>query len=122
MPNGSLSLSEFPLPMIELACDKCGRRGRLLKSKLIEAYRPDVALPDLRTMIAICDRAASMSDPCGAYFVALVPRASDEFNVNAASGMVLTFLDHHSHVVAKSDQHIKQLTQGESGNLSTNHL
>jgi hypothetical protein len=73
MPNGSLSLAQFPHDMVELACDKCGRRGRLRKSKLIEEYGADVALPDLRRMIARCERAASMSDACGAYYVALVP-------------------------------------------------
>jgi hypothetical protein len=57
--------------MVELTCDKCGRRGRLLKTKLVEAYGPEIALPDLRTIIARCDRAGSMSDPCGAYYVAL---------------------------------------------------
>ena len=48
-------------------------RGRLLKPKLIEAYGPDVALPDLRSLIARCDRVGNMSDPCGAYYVALNP-------------------------------------------------
>jgi len=73
MPNGSFTLAQFPLDMVELACEKCGRRGRLNKAKLIEAYGQDVALPDLRTIIARCDRAASISDPCGAYYVALKP-------------------------------------------------
>jgi hypothetical protein len=59
--------------MVELACEKCGRRGRLSKARLIEEHGPDVALPDLRTIIARCDRAGSMSDPCGAYYVALKP-------------------------------------------------
>ena len=45
MLNGSYTLAQFPLPTIELACEKCGRRGRLLKPKLIEAYRVDVADP-----------------------------------------------------------------------------
>jgi hypothetical protein len=74
MPVGSYTLGQFPHEMVELACEKCGRRGRLLKSKLIEAYGPKMALPDLRTLIARCDRAGCMSDPCGAYFVALVPK------------------------------------------------
>ena len=74
MPAGSFTLAQFPHEMVELACEKCGRRGRLLKSRLVEEYGADVALPDLRTMIARCDRATSMSDPCGAYYVALVPR------------------------------------------------
>ena len=73
MPNGSLSLAEFPFERVELACDKCGRRGRLSKARLIEEHGPDISLPDLRTLIARCDRAGSMSDPCGAYYVALKP-------------------------------------------------
>ena len=73
MPTGSFVLAQFPLDHVELACEKCGRRGRLLKAKLMEAYGPDVALPDLRTLIARCARAANMSDPCGAYYVALDP-------------------------------------------------
>lgn len=66
MPASSFTLAQFPLPMVELACDKCGRRGRLRKARLIEAYGPDVALPDLRTLVAKCERAGSMSDGCGA--------------------------------------------------------
>jgi hypothetical protein len=71
MPAGLLTLAEFPLEMVELACVKCRRRGRLLKAKLIEAYGADILLPDLRRTIARCDRANSMSDQCGAYYVAL---------------------------------------------------
>jgi hypothetical protein len=46
----------------------------LLKAKLIEAYGSEIALPDLRTMIARCDGAANMLDACGAYYVALKRR------------------------------------------------
>jgi hypothetical protein len=73
MTAGSFTLAQFPLDMVEFACEKCGRRGRLLKAKLIEAYGGDFALPDLRTAIVRCDRAESVSDPCGAYYVALKP-------------------------------------------------
>ena len=76
MPGQTFTPSEYPLEMVELACDKCGRRGRLLKAKLIEEYGPEVALPDLRTLVAKCDRAGSMSDPCGAYYVALARAAN----------------------------------------------
>ena len=38
MTAGSFTLTQFPLDMVELACEKCGRRGRLLEAKLIEAY------------------------------------------------------------------------------------
>lgn len=70
---GSVTLAHFPFGMVELACEKCGRRARLLKAKLIEAYGSDVALPDLRAAIARCERTLSICDPCGAYFVALKP-------------------------------------------------
>jgi len=73
MPTGSFTLGHFPREMVELACDKCGRRGRLLKAKLIEAYGPDIALADLRSLIARCDRSGNMSNPCGAYYVAPKP-------------------------------------------------
>ena len=69
-----LCASQFPVDMVELGCDKCGRRGRLHKPKLIQAYEPDVALlPGLRTMIARSDRAHNMSDPCAAHNMALKP-------------------------------------------------
>ena len=71
MPARLLTLAEFPLEMVELACAKCKRRGRLLKAKLIEAYGADVPLPDLCRMIARCDRVNGMSDQCRAYYVAL---------------------------------------------------
>ena len=73
MPSGAYTLAQFPLEMVELACEKCGRRGRLSKARLIEEHGPDIALPDLRTILARCERAGSMSDPCGAYYVALDP-------------------------------------------------
>ena len=71
MPNGSLSLNEFPHPVVELACTKCGRRGRLHKARLVKEYGGDIALPDLRRKIARCDRAGSMSDVCGVHYAAL---------------------------------------------------
>jgi hypothetical protein len=69
----AMTLADFPLEMVEVACVKCRRRGRLLKAKLIEAYGTDVPLLDLRRIIARCDRADNISDQCGAYYVALTP-------------------------------------------------
>jgi hypothetical protein len=76
MPHGSYSLAEFPLPIVELACDKCGRRGRLRKARLVDQYGPDIPLPDLRVEIAKCERAGEMSDGCAVYYVALAATAS----------------------------------------------
>ena len=71
MPSGSFTLPESPLDMVELACDKCRRKGRLLKAKLIEARGADITLPDLRTAIARCDRIGSIRNACGAYYLAV---------------------------------------------------
>ena len=71
MTAGLLTLAEFPREVVEIACLSCRRRGQLLKAKLIEAYGADVLLPDLRRIIARCDRANSMPEQCGAYYVAL---------------------------------------------------
>jgi len=68
---GSLTLAQFPHKMVELACTKCGRRGRLRKSGLITKFGPHIALPDLRTELANCPRMQTMGDPCGIYYVAL---------------------------------------------------
>lgn len=68
--DGSYRLHEFPLPMVELGCDKCGRSGRLRKDRLIEEFGADASLPDLRMKLAKCERANSMTDPCRVYYVA----------------------------------------------------
>ena len=47
MPNGSLSLSEYPDAMVRLRCAKCGRSGQYRKATLIEKHGRDIALPDL---------------------------------------------------------------------------
>jgi len=47
MPNGSLSLAEYPAAMVRLKCDKCGRAGQYRKTTLIQKYSPDMPLPEL---------------------------------------------------------------------------
>lgn len=69
---GSLKLSQYPNKVVELTCNKCGRRGRLRKRALISKFGPDIALPDLRRELAQCDRISNMSDPCGIQYVALM--------------------------------------------------
>lgn len=48
--------------MVELVCNRCGRRGRLRKDRLISKHGSDASLPDLRTRIARCERQGSMID------------------------------------------------------------
>jgi len=38
MPNGSLSLAEYPAAMVRLKCWKCDRSGQYRKAALIEKY------------------------------------------------------------------------------------
>ncbi len=70
MPNGSLSLAEYPAAMVRLKCSKCGRSGQYRKKALIEKYGADVSLPDLLHMIgASCPKMdAPGNDPSGAYY------------------------------------------------------
>ncbi len=66
MPNGSLSLAEYPAAMVRLKCSKCGRSGQYRKTELIDRYDADVRLPDLLHMIAAdCPKTDALgNDPC----------------------------------------------------------
>jgi hypothetical protein len=70
MPNGSLSLAEYPAAMVRLRCAKCGRSGQYRKATLIENYGADVPLPDLLHKIgANCPKMDALgNDPCGAHY------------------------------------------------------
>ena len=70
MPNGSLSLAEYPAAMVRLKCWKCERSGQYRKVALIEKYGADVPLPDLLHMIgASCPKMDALgNDPCGAHY------------------------------------------------------
>lgn len=72
--NGSLTLAEHPGDLVRLTCEKCGRAGQYRKAKLIERYGADMRLPDLREVIAQCERARQMHDACGARYVGLTGR------------------------------------------------
>jgi hypothetical protein len=70
MPNGSLSLAEYPGAMVRLTCSKCGRSGQLRKATLIEKYGREMPLPELlRHVAGDCPRMLSRgNDPCGAHY------------------------------------------------------
>ena len=70
MPNGSLSLAEYPGAMVRLTCSKCGRAGQLRKANLIEKYGREIPLPDLLHKVAgACPKMDALgNDPCGAHY------------------------------------------------------
>ncbi len=71
MPGQTFTLD--PFNWIELACEKCGRHGKLRKARLMEQYGPDIQVAELREKLAqTCERLGSMQDPCGAYYVGLL--------------------------------------------------
>jgi hypothetical protein len=72
--NGSLQLREYPAEMVRLSCEKCGRSGQYRKQNLIERFGPDIRLPDLREVIAKCERHGEMHDACLVRYVDLIPK------------------------------------------------
>jgi hypothetical protein len=62
------------LPVLDVACNRCDRRGRLHTHRLIAEHGPDVPIPELRRLIAAdCPRmiAGRMHDVCGVRFPGL---------------------------------------------------
>jgi len=54
MPHGAWSLREFPLPLVRVKCDKGGRAGQYYTAKLLDQHGPDMAMSELRHIIAQC--------------------------------------------------------------------
>ena len=48
----SPTLRAWALPMVRLACDRCGRKGQYRRDTLIEKYGTEMTMPDLRHLIA----------------------------------------------------------------------
>jgi hypothetical protein len=62
------------LPMLEVSCNRCGRRGRLRMDRLLADHGPALPIPELRRIVAAdCDRMQAMKihDVCGVHFPAL---------------------------------------------------
>jgi hypothetical protein len=75
--SGAVTLGDIAdrLAMLDVACSKCDRRGRLSVAKLIAEHGSDMRLPDLRERLAgDCPRvrSASVVDRCGVHYPQLV--------------------------------------------------
>ncbi len=65
MTTGSHTLAEIAvrLPMLEVRCTKCDRRGRYRTASLVERYGADFAGPDLRQKLSTdCEKHAAAED------------------------------------------------------------
>jgi hypothetical protein len=71
--RGSYTLAEYPGDMVRLACNRCGRRGQYRKATLIARYGADVPLPDIRLLIAECERYDRVTGGCRVHFPDLAP-------------------------------------------------
>lgn len=76
MPSGVVTLGQIAphLPMLEVACNRCDRRGRLYADRLIAEHGQDMPIPTLLRIIAAdCPRmvAGKMHDVCGVHFPGL---------------------------------------------------
>ena len=66
---GSPSLGEFPLDVVRIECERCGRAGSYRRDGLMARFGPDIALPDLLVALSSCERRADFSKPCGALYL-----------------------------------------------------
>jgi hypothetical protein len=63
------------LPVLDVACNRCDRRGRLHTSRLPTTHGPGLPMPALRRIIAVdCPRmiADHVHDVCGVHFLGLI--------------------------------------------------
>ena len=71
--RGSITIGELQgkLTMLEVACHRCERRGRVSLSRLIEEHGADTGLPDLWEILAgDCEHARStaLNNRCAIYY------------------------------------------------------
>ena len=71
MPRSYVTLAEYPMDMVRLACTKCDRRGQYRKATLLERYGSDQehGRPAAR-LAADCPKIATgkIMDLCGVYY------------------------------------------------------
>jgi hypothetical protein len=78
-------LGEIAMPILEIACSRCERRGRLSVARLIARYGVEGKLPDLQEVLAgDCPRvgATSIYERCGVHYPTL-PNFSAPVQINS---------------------------------------
>jgi hypothetical protein len=61
MPRDALTLADLRAPTLAIVCEPCGRRGRYNVWRLIAAHGGDIRLPELKTILANCEKARAFS-------------------------------------------------------------
>jgi hypothetical protein len=74
MRRESRSLAEFPLAVVRIECERCGRAGSYRLDGLMARFGPDAAQPDVLMVLAQRERRRDFSRLCGARFTDL-PRS-----------------------------------------------
>jgi hypothetical protein len=72
--SGALQLKDYPTDMVRLACTRCPRKGQYRKAALIVRFGKNIMLPNLRTLLAKCERTGKVGEACGVYYVDLKPK------------------------------------------------
>ena len=72
--SGALQLKDYPTDVVRLACTRCDRKDQYRKAALVVRFGKYMTLPDLRVLLANCDRHGKLGDACGVYYVGLSPR------------------------------------------------
>ena len=76
MASGVVTLGQiaYRLPTLDVACNRCDRRGRLRTDRLMAKHGPALPIPALRRIVAAdCSRmqAGHIHDVCGVHFPGL---------------------------------------------------
>ena len=66
------------LPIVRLACERCGRNGQYRRDALIAKYGLEETMPDLRHLLAQCLRHGAPGQACGVYYADLKPPQLEE--------------------------------------------
>jgi hypothetical protein len=70
-PTLALTLADYSGAMARIECAKCGRSGRLSKTRLIIEHGADITLPELLRVLANYGHRDPIRDPCGAIYPGL---------------------------------------------------
>ena len=76
---GALTLADFRVELIRVACRRCEQRGQYRRSSLVALYGEAAPLPDVLAQLAHdCPRRGAIGNTaCGAYFPDLIERPPD---------------------------------------------